>query len=61
MLEHLAREVSVDLTKKQIAHNGVAWTLRTPIGDEPANRAEDLAEAVFSGRKIKSLRLGAGT
>ncbi len=51
----------MDLTKKQIAHNGGAWTVRTPIGDEAANRAEGLAEAVFSGRKIESLRLGAGT
>ncbi len=59
--EHLAREVRLDLTKKQVAHNGVAWTVTTPAGDGPANRVEGVAEAVFRGQQIKSLRLGAGT
>jgi len=58
--EHMAREVRVDLTRKQVAHDGVAWTVRAPAGDEPANRAEGVAEAVFRGRKLKTLRLGAG-
>jgi len=59
--EHLAREVRVDLTRKQVAHNGVTWTVRAPAGDGSANRVEGIAEAVFRGREIESLRLGAGT
>jgi NTE family protein len=57
--EHLARDIRVDLTKKQIAQNGAAWKVRTPAGDGPANRASGVAEAVFRGNKIESLRLGA--
>jgi NTE family protein len=63
--EHLARDIRVDLTKKQIAQNGAAWNVRTPAGDGagdgPANRASGVAEAVFRGNKIESLRLGAAT
>jgi len=59
--EHLAREVRVDLTRKQVAHDGVAWTAMTPTGDEPATRAQGIAEAVFRGKEIESLRLGAGS
>jgi uncharacterized protein (TIGR02246 family) len=51
--EHLAREVRVDLTRKQVAHNGVARTVRAPAGDEPANRAEGVAEAVFRGKEVE--------
>jgi hypothetical protein len=58
---HLAGEVRVNLTKKQVAGNGVAWTVRTLMGDEPANQVEGVAEAEFRGRKIKALRLGAET
>ena len=56
--EHLTREVRVDLTKKQVAHDGVAWTVRAPAGDGPADRTEGVVEAVFRGEKIESLRLG---
>jgi NTE family protein len=59
--EHLAEEVRVDLTKKQVARNGVAWTIGLVRGDEPANHVEGVAEAEFRGRKIKALRLSAGT
>jgi NTE family protein len=59
--EHLAEEVRVDLTKKQVARNGVAWTVGLLRGDEPANRVEGVAEAEFRGGKIKALRLSAGT
>ena len=59
--EHLAREVRVDLTKKQVAHDGVAWTIRAPVGEGPTNRTEGVAEAVFRGRQITSLRLGTAT
>ena len=58
--EHLAEQVRVDLTKKQVARDGVAWTVRVLTGDGSANRVEGVAEAEFQGRKIKSLRLGDG-
>src|SRR5215216_4249305 len=58
VVEHLAEEVRVDLTKKQVARNEVAWTVRALGGDEPANNQVDgVAEAEFRGRKIKALRL----
>ena len=59
MTDHLAREVRVDLTRKQIAHNGVAWRVRKPAGDGPEDRVEGVAEAVFRGGEIESLHLGA--
>jgi NTE family protein len=59
--EHLAEQVRVDLTKKQVARDGVAWTVRVLTGDVSANRVEGVAEAEFQGRKIKALRLGART
>jgi NTE family protein len=59
--EHLTREIRVDPTRKQIAQNGVTWKVRAPAGDGLANRVEGVAEAVFRGGKIESLRLGAGT
>jgi NTE family protein len=59
--EHLAREVRVDLTKKQIAQDGVAWRVRTPEGDGAEDRVEGVAEAVFRAGEIESLHLGAAT
>jgi hypothetical protein len=59
--EYLAEQVRMDLTKKQVARNGVAWTVRAVRGNEPANRAEGLVEAQFLEGKIKALRLGDGT
>jgi NTE family protein len=59
--DHLAEEVRVDLTKKQVARNGVAWTIGLLRGEEPANRVEGVAEAEFREGKIKTLRLSAGT
>src|SRR5215207_6472120 len=59
--DYLAEDVRMDLTKKQVARNGVAWTVRTGRGDEPANRAEGHVEAQFLEGKIKTLRLGDGT
>jgi NTE family protein len=58
--QHLAEEVRVDLTKKQVAHDGVAWTVKALPGEESAHRVEGVAEAGFRGRKVKALRLGAG-
>ena len=60
LTEYLAEEVSMDLTKKQVARNGVAWTIRAVTSDEPTNRAEGVVEAQFRDGKIKSLRLRAG-
>ena len=60
VVEHLAGEIRVDLTKKQVAQNSVAWTVSAPASDEPVKRAEGVAEAVFRGRQIESLRLGDG-
>src|SRR5829696_4476661 len=59
--DHLAEEVRVDLTKKQVARNGVAWTIGLLRGEEPVNRVEGVAEAEFREGKIKTLRLSAGT
>ena len=59
--DYLAEEVRMDLTRKQVARNGVGWAVRTVTGDDPANRAEGLVEAQFLEGKIKSLRLGDGT
>jgi NTE family protein len=59
--EYLAEELRMDLTRKQVARNGVSWVVRTDTGVEPANRAEGLVEAQFVAGKIKALRLGDGT
>jgi NTE family protein len=58
--EYLAEEVRMDLTRKQVARNGVGWAVRMVTGDKPANRAEGLVEARFHEGKVKSLRLSAG-
>jgi len=59
--EHLAKEVRLDLTKKQVARDGVAWTVRALTGEESAKQVKGVAEAGFQGRKIKTLSLGAET
>ena len=59
--KHLAGDVRVDLTRKQVARNGVAWTVRLLGGDGSHDRAEGVAEAQFREGKIKALRLGDGT
>src|SRR5215216_1978342 len=60
LTEYLAEEVRIDLTKKQVARNGVSWTARAATGEEPTNRAEGVVEAEFRQGKIKALRLRAG-
>jgi hypothetical protein len=47
--------------KKQVARNGVAWTVRAVTGDKPEDWVEGVVEAAFRGGKIKALRLGDGT
>jgi NTE family protein len=50
--EHLTADIRVDLTRKQIARDRVAWTVRGP---DTCGRAE----ARFRDGRITSLRLGA--
>jgi NTE family protein len=58
--EFLAEEVSMDLTKKQVARNGVAWSVRVLAGVKPANWVDGVVEAEFQEGKIKALHLRAG-
>src|SRR5215217_1191099 len=58
--EYLAEEVRMDLTKKQVARHGAAWTVRAVTGDKPANRVEGVVEAEFREGKIKTLHLRVG-
>jgi NTE family protein len=58
--DYLAGDVHVDLTRKQVARNGVAWKVRAPASSGLSGRSEGVAEAVFRGRQIESLRLGDG-
>jgi ketosteroid isomerase-like protein len=57
--EHLAGDVRVDLTKKQVARNGVAWTVRLLEDDGSHNGSEGVAEVQFQEGMIKAVRLGA--
>ena len=57
---HLAREVVVDLTKKQVAGKKVTWTVRVSRGG-PEPRVHGVAEVEFRGGKIKSFELGPET
>jgi NTE family protein len=59
--EYLAEEVRMDLTEKQVARNGVAWTVRSLGGDGSSARSKGVAEVQFREGKIKALRLGEGT
>jgi NTE family protein len=54
---HLTTEVTVDLTRKQVARERVAWTVRFDRGDDL--RVDGPVEAVFHGNEIATLRLGA--
>jgi Patatin-like phospholipase len=56
-LDYLAEEVRMDLTKKQVARNGVAWMVKADTDDESGIRAEGLVEAQFREGKIRILRL----
>ncbi len=59
--EHLAEGLRMDLTKKQVARDGAAWTVRSLGGGDPSARSEGVAEAQFRGGKITTLHLGDGT
>ena len=60
LTEYLAEGVRMDLTKKQVARDGVSWTVRAATGDESTNRTEGVVEAEFWEGKIRALRLRAG-
>lgn len=57
--EHMTEDIRMDLTRKQVARNGVAWALRARRDqrDGSAGRAEGVAEARFRDGKIQTLRL----
>jgi NTE family protein len=57
LTEYLAEGVRMDLTKKQVARDGVSWTVRVATGDESTNRTEGVVEAEFWEGKIRALRL----
>jgi hypothetical protein len=50
----------MDLTKKQVARDGVSWKVRAATGGESTNRVEGVVEAEFREWKIRTLRLRAG-
>ncbi len=56
VLEYLAGAVRVDLTKKQVARERVAWSIRASR-DDPARRVEGVAEAEFRDGQIRAFRL----
>jgi NTE family protein len=55
--EHLTADLHVDPTRKQVARDRVAWTVRA-YRDDPAARVQGLAEAEFRSGRITALRLG---
>jgi NTE family protein len=57
----LARGVRVDPTRKQVARNGVAWTVRMPADAGSPGRRKGVVEAEFQGGSIIVLRLGGET
>ncbi len=57
VVNHLTKDVTLDLNHKQIAGNRVTWTVR--VGDrERSPRARGVAQAVFQDRQVSRLRLG---
>jgi NTE family protein len=57
----LARGVRVDPTRKQVARNGVAWTVRMPVDAGSPGRQKGVVEAEFQGGSIIALHLGGET
>jgi NTE family protein len=56
--DYLAQDIRVDPTRKQVARNGVAWTVRAPASNGSSGRLEGVAEAEFGEGGVKVLRLG---
>ncbi len=57
---NLMQDLTLDLTRKQIARNLVSWTVGLDRG-APGRRIEGRVEAQFRERKVVNLRLRAGT
>jgi NTE family protein len=55
--EHLTADLHVDPTRKQVARDRVAWTVRA-YRDDPAERVQGRAEAEFRAGRITTLRVG---
>jgi NTE family protein len=55
--EHLTADLHVDLTRKQVARDGVTWTVRA-YRDDPAATVQGRAEAELRDGRITDLRLG---
>jgi NTE family protein len=60
LADYLAQDIRVDPTRKQVARDGVAWTVRAPARDGSSGRTEGVAEAEFGEGGVRVLRLGAG-
>jgi len=58
--DYLAQNIRVDPTRKQVARNGVAWTVRAPASNGSPNRTMGVAEVEFGEGGVKVLRLGNG-
>jgi NTE family protein len=54
---HLTKEVTIDLTRKQVARDTVTWTVRFDQGQ--GTRVDGPAQAGFAGNTVSTLRLGA--
>ncbi len=54
---HLAGEIRIDLTHKQVARERVSWTVRGS-STRPGTALDGLAEAEFEDRKVTRLSLG---
>ena len=57
VVNYLTKEVMVDLTRKQVAGNQIAWTVR--VHDDRGGRVEGPAVAMLDGDKVATFRLGA--
>ncbi len=58
VVNNLAKELTVDLTRKQVARDKVAWTVR--FQRDHGIRVQGPAEAVFDGQQVATLRFGVG-
>ncbi|MGF1471267.1 MAG: patatin-like phospholipase family protein [Rubrobacteraceae bacterium] len=58
--EYLTEDVRLDLTKKQVARNGVSWTVRARTEDRSATPLEGAVQAQFRGGKVKTLHMKPG-
>jgi len=58
LLDRLARGLTLDLTRKQIARDRVTWTVRA---GGPGERVAGRAEATFRSGRVVAVTLGSGT